>query len=893
MDYNNDLDSLISRELHRNTNKRNNYRLKFQYGKKRKEDENKYDYAFDTHINYEMQYKFIDIDDSIFKRRFLATVFGNIEDNLKHATKIPSVCERNVNFDQQFLDELLAKEFCGKYKQLLTKRLKLPIYEKKDDILKLIQDNQIIIISGETGCGKTTQLGQIILDDEIRRGNGSITKIVCTQPRRIAAVSVAKRVALERQEPLGESTGYQVRFEKEPPRQQASLMFCTTGILLSYMHTDPALKGFSHVIVDEVHERSTEVDFILGLLKMIIKQRKDLKVVIMSATLNAEVFSIYFDNCKVLHIPGLMHEVKEFYLEDILKLTGFKFGMESSNFHAQVERQRALRGRENDFYRVVTPYLYELNEQGTYPATVIDQLAKVASEELSDRLIETVLIHICLSHRPGSVLIFLPGEADIMNLYRRLEESDIFSTEKYRILILYSRLPLDEQNEVFEIPPSGVRKIVLATSIAETSITIEDIVYVIDSGRMKIRNVNYKSNEQYLEPVWISKANAKQRKGRAGRIQQGQCYKLYTRGRERSFDDYVSPDILRTRLEELILRAKLLQIGQIQPFFESLLDTPEMESIQISIKYLIKYGALDEEENLTPMGYNLAQLPLEPVAAKMLIFGIFFSCVDPIFSIAAWLTEKNAFYKPKDKKVEEEAKLMKLRLAQGTFSDHITYANALNGYEEAWEEGEDASFCKKYCLARNTMNQLYNAKIQFAQYLYDMGFLKSPDPLCAEYNRNSKNNTLIIAVVAAALYPNIAVETKKTKYTVEVMTDEKSARIHPSSVNAIAVSTKSEVSNSRYVTYYTKQVSSLAYLYDTSYISENIFAFAVLCSSKGQSVSMGLSLDNLRRLYINRNKQKIEKFHEFLSYKFTHPGSIYKSVNEEQELIKSIIKNTR
>lgn len=370
------------------------------------------------------------------------------------------------------------------------------------------------------GCGKTTQIPQFILDDAIEKGNGSRTKIICTQPRRISAISVAERVAFERAENLGKSVGYAIRLEKAEPRDYGSILFCTTGILLKYMQSDPALLDYSHIVLDEIHERNTESDFIITLLKQVIPKRPNIKIILMSATLNAERFSQYYECCPIIHIPGFTYPVSSFYLEDVIQLTRFRFPPPPNaptNYKKYLKPFREKKKQFDDFNDFIEPALRQMEFEKSYPPYVINELRNPNSEELSLDLVQALLQHISETKETGAILVFLPGIADISNLCKNLSASGRFPSNKFQIYPLHSRLPTVEQKLIFKIPPAGIRKIIIATSIAETSITIEDVVYVIDCGKTKLTRFDAAKNIEILKPEWISLANARQRRGRAGR----------------------------------------------------------------------------------------------------------------------------------------------------------------------------------------------------------------------------------------------------------------------------------------------------------------------------------------------------------------------------------------
>ncbi|KZC09687.1 PREDICTED: ATP-dependent RNA helicase DHX36 [Dufourea novaeangliae] len=827
--------------------------------------------------NSRLENKYTHIHDSQFKRKFLNIVSGNIQENISKAVLLKSGIERNSSLDDQLLDEYKSKESTGEYESMMKFRLKLPAYEKRSEILELIKENQVAVISGETGCGKTTQVPQFILDDQIEQGNGSIARIICTQPRRISAISVAERVAAERAERLGKSVGFHIRLEKVLPRDRGSITFCTAGMLLQFMQSDPSLKNCSHIILDEIHERTTESDFIIALLKLIIPKRPDLKVLLMSATLNSESFSKYYNDCPMIHIPGFTYPVEELYLEDVLLLTKFKFPEPSSapqNYKKHLKKYKQTQRDNDEFSDFIHPYTRQLIAEQKFPKSVIEQLRNPNSEKMSLNLIEELIRHICVTKTPGAILVFLPGMMDIIKLHTLMADSGRYPQSKYIIYPLHSRMPTVDQKLIFKEPPEGVRKIIIATSIAETSITIEDVVYVIDCGRTKFLKFDVVRNIETLLPEWVSLANAKQRRGRAGRVKPGICYHLYSKAREMTLEQYPLPEMLRTRLDNVILQIKILQLGKARSFLASVMDPPNTKAIDLSLELLGSLNALDNEENLTPLGYHLAQLPLDPRTGKMIIWAALFSCVEPVFAIAASLTFKDAFYCPLGK--EEQAKQKKLELSMNQYSDHIALAEALRRFETSYKRGNAGYFCREYFLSFNTLKLLSEMKTQFAQHLYQMKFLETANSNERNANRNSDNDALVKAIVCAGLYPNVAVIRRVTKNGTHAWTPEDGkVVIHPSSVND-----KIKDYSSPYITYFTKQRSTATYLHDTSCVTAPILLFAApnMCIKKEKG-NYFISLTSSQKFVCDlRTAQLIQKLQEelnnMLEYKVMHPGTV-------------------
>ncbi|XP_070169904.1 ATP-dependent DNA/RNA helicase DHX36-like [Polyergus mexicanus] len=653
------------------------------------------------------------------------------------------------------------------------------------------------------------------------------------------------------------------------------------------MKTDPALKDFSHVILDEIHERTTESDFIITLLKKIIPKRTDLKILLMSATLNSERFSKYYNECPMIHIPGFTYPVQEFYLEDVLSLTQFKFpeALVPTDYRKHLKRYKEQQQKKDEFLDIIQPYIRQLRTEMKYGELVFNQLRNPNSENLSLELIEKLVRYICNTKGPGAILIFLPGMMDISQLNRMMLDSGCYPSNKYIIYPLHSRMPTIDQKLIFKEPSDDIRKIIIATSIAETSITIEDVVYVIDCGKTKLGRFDVKNNIQTLEPEWVSLANAKQRRGRAGRVKSGECYHLYCKVREMTFDQYPLPEMLRTRLEEVILQIKILQLGKAKEFLANVMDPPDLKAIDLSLDLLRTLNALDKEEHLTPLGYHLAHLPLDPRTGKMILWAALFSCVEPIFAIAASLTFKDAFYCPLGK--EEEANKRKLELSMGEYSDHIALAEALKRFEVARRRGNAGQFCREYFLSFNTLKLLSEMKTQFAQYLYEMKFLDNDNPGDRNANRNSNNVALIKAIVCAGLYPNIAVIRKITKNGIVGWTPEDgSVRTHPSSVNC-----KASNFSSQYLTYFTKKRSTAIYLHDTTCISVPILLFTgpniLIRREKGKCIisNFNFSENIICEPQTAEMIQELQRaLNSLFEYKITHPATVLWSTFEGQIL---------
>ena len=445
-------------------------------------------------------------------------------------------------------------------------------------------------------------------------------------------LSVAERVAEERGERLGDSIGYQIRLEANLPKSRlGSILFCTTGIVLQWMRTDPELSQLTHLIVDEIHERDMQSDFILTLLKDLTKTRSDLKIILMSATLNADAFSKYFYNCPKVSIPGYTYPVKEYYLEDALEVTRLDLLKHLPQKPMQKWQKYTKRGKEKasqhtEYDGMIGPYIRN-HLQDKYSRSTIEALKHPLSEKLNHDLV-AALVHYLHGHeKPGAILVFLPGWDDISKVNTFLSKPGKYCLQNAVIYPLHSLMPTAGQRDIFVKPPPHLRKVILATNIAETSITIEDVVYVVDCGKIKMTKFDVQANIATFQPEWVSLANARQRRGRAGRVQPGVCYHLYTKAREMTLESYLMPEIQRKRLEDVILQIKVLGLGNVMKFVEKLMNPPEVEAVNLSLDLLRSLNAIDANEQLTPLGYHLSKLPMDPQLGKMILLGAIFSCL--------------------------------------------------------------------------------------------------------------------------------------------------------------------------------------------------------------------------------------------------------------------------
>ena len=532
----------------------------------------------------------------------------------------------------------------------------LPVYEQKARILESLERHQVIVVESPTGSGKTTQLPVILHE----AGYTQTGMIGVTQPRRIAALSVSEFIAHQLKVPLGDAVGYKMRFE-DHTSPETKIKIMTDGILLQELKLDPWLSKYSVIMVDEAHERSLNIDFILGLLKRILQERHDFKVIISSATINTDMFSMYFNECPVIKIDAMTYPVTLIF---------------------------------------DPPALTASTETLAAETALLDKIAVIVGRILSEG-------------RPGAILVFLPGERAIKNCIERLSHESWF--RKLYPLPLYGRLSKEEQERVFKSPPFGKKKIVIATNIAETSITINDIAAVIDSGLSKLNFYNPFTYTSSLDEAPVSKASCNQRRGRAGRTQEGVCYRLYTRKDFETRVMYTTEEIYRTDLSEVVMRMAELGIYDFANF--DFISPPGKKGIIGAVDTLNMLGALESDNSLSKIGQMMCLFPLSPRQSRMIVEAVLYypESIEDVLIAAGFLSARSPFLFPDGHELEA-------RKAHAAFRDPLgDFVSFLKVYRQYMQAENQKRFCERFYLDERIMAEIANIKEQLELIVSDMG----------------------------------------------------------------------------------------------------------------------------------------------------------------------------
>jgi ATP-dependent RNA helicase DHX8/PRP22 len=603
------------------------------------------------------------------------------------------------------------------YNRLQEERKQLPMYAARDALLEFVKQNQCLIVVGETGSGKTTQLPQYLVESGLRREG---TCIAITQPRRVAAISIANRVSQEMGVNLGEEVGYSIRFEDVTDPHKTVIKYVTDGMLLRESQINPSLDQYSIIILDEAHERTLHTDILFGVLKRLLKKRKDLKLIVMSATLEAQSFAEFFDESKIVYVSGRQYPVQLLYCDE---------------------------------------------PQSDYVDACITAVLQIHLDEQSGNSLES----------SGDILVFLTGQEEIESVARILEEkSQLLPPEALKLIVcpIFAALPSEKQMEVFERAPPGCRKVILATNIAETSITINGIRYVIDSGFVKAKAYNPANGLEALKTVPISKASARQRMGRAGRETSGKCYRIYTESTYDQLDQFTEPEIVRCNLSTVILQLKSMGVKHVGKF--EFMSPPSQAALHKSLQVLYLLGALHKNGSLTELGQRMAGFPLDPMYAVALIRSEEFGCVEEVLSIVSMLSVESIFYSPHSKR--DEANKAKMRFAAKS-GDHLAYLRTYNEYmtivqASAKQYKEIIRWCNDNFINARSMKKVCEIRQQLSEYVSRNGIALTS---CG------KELSMVRKCLCSGFFMHAAVRVPNKRRYITV-TDNVELRIHPSSV---------------------------------------------------------------------------------------------------------------
>lgn len=552
----------------------------------------------------------------------------------------------------------------------------LPIFQLREKFLKAVADHQILCVIGETGSGKTTQMTQYLIEE----GYGKRGIVGCTQPRRVAAISIAKRVAEEVGCKLGLEVGYCIRFD-DTTSPSTVIKYMTDGMLLREVLLDANLSRYSVLILDEAHERTVSTDVLFGLCKAALKRRPDLKLIVTSATLDSDKFSQYFFNATIFTIPGR-----------------------------------------------------------TYPVDIL--YSKRAEEDYVEAALSAVM-HIHLTEKPGDILVFLTGQEEIDMaceiLHERMMKLQDLKAPPLIPLPVYSALPSEMQTAIFEPAPPGCRKCVIATNIAEASVTIDGIYFVVDPGFSKIKVYNPRAGMDSLIVSAISQASARQRAGRAGRTGPGQCYRLYTEeALENEMLPTAVPEIQRSNLANIVLMLKAMGIDDVVSF--DFMDKPPLQTLLDALETLWLLDALDENGNLTKLGRRMAEFPMAPEESKMLLASVDLGCADDVITIVAMLSVQTIFYRPRDKIEQADERKRRFHSPEG---DHCTLLDVYRHWEK---QGFSSTWCSENFIIERSLKRARDVRKQLAGILERFGlpiksagseFVKVRKAICAGYFRNA------------------------------------------------------------------------------------------------------------------------------------------------------------
>jgi len=656
---------------------------------------------------------------------------------------------------------------------------KLPTYDKKDWILGTVRQNTVTVISGDTGCGKSTLIPQLIADAENLVPDDKV--VVCTQPRRIAAITLAQFVASDRGQELGDEVGYQIRFVNAFS-EHTRLIYATTAIILRRLHSEPTLDSIGCLIVDEVHERDVYTDFVLLLIRqaMLRGQMPHLKIVLMSATLKAEDFADYFEQVngdlalKPVSVPGRMYPVDTYFWEDACMWLEFCPPMPRVGGKGKGKKgEREVREPDDDDLWKIYNALQECEIDGVRPGEerVEDYHEQVLRACFAWRenevYIDLIVDLACYFHQEepkgdGAILIFLPGWGDISKVFIKLHNTG----ENFKLITLHSLMTPEQQQEAFDRPPPGVRKVVLSTNIAEASVTIDDVVYVIDCGVRKERSYNPETGVSSLDTKMVTRANSIQRRGRAGRVQEGLAVHLFPSYKFHDLEQFPLPQMITSSMDEVVLQSKVICGGTntvISKMLRGSMAAPEDVAIRGAIAGLVNMDCLSRSEGeLTALGRACAAIPVNPCIAKMLLLAGAFRCIKPAAVVAAFLSIKNPFQQSVGGDRDRDRKTGKEYFNKGFFSDHLTGLQAYAEWRKNCAKGYGEEFADEQGLSPETMDMAHMMVHQFVSFMMEAGYdgadVGDGDyGECRPVKRGSDEDVLLRCAMTAGFWPSTCV----------------------------------------------------------------------------------------------------------------------------------------
>jgi ATP-dependent RNA helicase DHX29 len=697
--------------------------------------------------------------------------------------------------------EWLRKSSTTRYQAILPARQQLPISEHRDRIIQSLDAQQVTILCAETGAGKSTQIPAFILENEL--GSGRNCRILVTQPRRISAMSLARRVSEE----LGEArtdigthrslVGYAIRLESKTTTS-TRITYATTGVLLRMLEDSRELDKVSHLVLDEVHERTLDLDLAFIAIRRLLQARLDLKVILMSATVDTAKFSAYFAGAPVLTVPGRTYPVEIRYLEDAIEHTIEQYGT-SERQSLEIESQDPY--DDIDDSQRVKSVITGLDHYKPKTRAVIASYDEYRIDyALITNLAAFIASHKMYAKYSRAILIFMPGIAEIRRLHHTFLSHQSFS-DGWSFNLLHSSFSSEDLEAAFLPPPLGTRKIVIATNIAETGITIPDITAVIDTGKEKTMRFDERRQMSKLTENFTSKSSCRQRRGRAARVQEGLCFHLVTKYRfENLLPEQHVPEMLRLSLQEPALRVKIWGFGDIEETLAQALDPPTSKNIRRAVDALKDVKALTTSESLTPLGRQLARLPLDIWLGKLAILGIAFACLDAAITIASIMSSKSPFVV--SNRADPRAESAKLAF-QRADSDLLLNYNAYLAWRRTCKSGNVSDFCRKNLLDHHALSQIEDQKVQLLVALGDAGLLSLNDTeksllrrarssgrnreffiVPERYNINDTNDNALASLIAQSFYPKLLV--REGRGWRNISTNQQ-VNLAPTSVNKLAI----------------------------------------------------------------------------------------------------------